>query len=86
MRRLINLARYRDSGESQHVRYFGFLEARSVVLEGQLVLGIVDAKAPQSVGIREFAKTSQLVVAQRSLQLVGDFHECHGGIIARESS
>ena len=42
----------------------------------------IDAKAAQAIGVGKFAETAELLEAQRRLQFVSDFEECHGGIIA----
>ncbi len=66
---------------TKRVNHLRFPQARSVVFERQLFLRIVQPKAPQAVGIREFAQLAQLLLAQRRLQLISNFHECHAGII-----
>ena len=55
----------------------GFPEARRVVFEGEVILLFVHAEAAKTVRIRKFAKATELLKAQRSLQFVGDFEECH---------
>jgi len=84
--RLVEAAGDRDAGLAEGVSYLGFTETRGVVFEGQLLPRIVEAEAAKSIGVCEFAEMTQLIVAQRRLQFVGNFHECHGGIIpaARE--
>ncbi len=57
-------------------------QARSVVFERQLVLRFVDAKAAQSISVRELAELAQLFFRERGLQVISNFHECHEGIIA----
>ena len=83
-RKSVEAAGDSDAGLAERVSHLGFAEARGVVLEGQLLPRIVEAKAAQAVSIRECAEMAQLVVAQRGLQFIGDFHECHEGIIPAE--
>ena len=75
--RSVDFARDGDAGLAQNVRDLGFPEARRVIFEGELILRFVHAEAAQAVGIREFAEAAELFEAQRSLQFVGDFEECH---------
>ena len=70
-----------DAGLAEGVGHLGFAEARCVVFEGQLLPRIVQAKAAEAVSVGEFAEPAQLVVAQKGLQFVSHFDECHGGII-----
>jgi len=70
-----------DFGLAEGVGYLRFAEARRVVLERQLLLGVVETKAAQAVSVGEFAESAQLLVAQRRLQFVSHFHKCHRGII-----
>ena len=79
---LVNSAGDGDFGLAEGVGDLRFAEARSVVFEGQLFSRIVEAKAAQAVSVGEFAEPAQLIVAQRGLQFVSNFHECHGGIIS----
>jgi len=52
-------------------------QARSIVFEGQVVLIFVYAKAAKAIGISEFAEPAKLFEAQRRLELIRDFEECH---------
>ena len=70
-----------DAGMAEGVGHLGFAETRSVVFEGQLLPRIVETEPAQAVSVGEFAEPAQLVVAQRGLQFVSHFDECHGGII-----
>ena len=64
------------------VRHLSFTQARGVVFEGQLLFRVVQAETAQAIGVGELSQMAQLVVAQRGLQFVSNFHECHGGIIS----
>ena len=55
-----------------------FAEARSVVFEGELLSRIIEAEAAEAISVGELAEPAQLVVAQRGLQLISHFDECHG--------
>jgi hypothetical protein len=66
-----------DAGLAEDVGDLGFVEARGVVFEGELVFLFVDVKAPEAIGVGEFAEAAELFEAQRRLQLVGDFKKCH---------
>src|SRR5271168_809502 len=83
--RSVDFARDGDAGLSQDVGDLRLAEARSVVLERQVVL-VVDAEAAQAIGVGEFAEVAELVVGEGGLQFVGDFNESHGGSIAGCSS
>jgi hypothetical protein len=71
-----------DPGLAQGVGHLRFAQARSVVFKRQLLFRIVQPEAAQAVSVGEFAEVAQLVVVQRGLQFIGDFDECHGGIIS----
>ncbi len=64
---LIDFAGDRDLRLAEDVGDLGLAQARGVVFERQLVLGFVDAKAPQSIGVRELAEMAQLLFGQRGL-------------------
>jgi len=64
----------------------GVAEARGIVFESKVVVLFVDAEAAQAVGVGKFAKTGELVEAERGLQFVGDFEKCHTRIIAEVAS
>jgi hypothetical protein len=76
--RLVHFASNGDASLAEDVCHLGFAQARSVVFEGQAILLFVDVEAAQPVGIRKFAETVHLLEAERRLQLVGNFQECHG--------
>jgi len=78
-RGLVDLAGDGDAGLAENVRDLGFAQARSVVLEGEMVLLLIDTEAAEAIGVGEFAEAAQLLEAQRGLQFVGDFEECHRG-------
>jgi hypothetical protein len=78
---LIDLARDGDAGLPEHMGDLRLPQARGVVFERQLVGRWVDAEATQAIRVCELAKVAQLVVGQRGLQFIGDFHEGHCGII-----
>ena len=61
-------------------------EARGVIFEGNLVFPLIDAEFAQAVGVGEFSEALELLKAQRRLKFVGNFEECHGGIIAAAAS
>ena len=52
-------------------------QSRGVVFKGEVILLLVDAKAAQAVSVGEFAEAAELFEAQRRLQFVRDFEECH---------
>ena len=66
---------------AKRVNHLRVAQARGVVFERQLLLRIVQPKASQAVGIGEFAEAAQLLIAERGLQFIDSFHECHAGII-----
>ena len=75
---LVNAAGDGDAGLAEGVGDLRLAEAGSVIFEGQLLPRIVEAKAAQAVGVGEFAEPAQLLVAQRGLEFVSHFDECHG--------
>jgi hypothetical protein len=78
----MDLAGDSDAGLAEHVGDLSLTQARGVVFERQLVLGLIYAEAAQAIGVREFAQMAQLFFGERGLQFVGNFHESHSGIIA----
>lgn len=74
-----------DARLAEGVSHLGFAQARSVIFERQLLPRIVQAEAAQTIGVCELAEPVQLVIAQRGLQFVSNFYECHDGIIAAVS-
>ena len=78
---LVDLACHGDAGLPEHMGDLRLPQARGVIFERQLVGRWVDAEATQAIGVRELAEVAQLVVGKRRLQFIGDFYECHGGII-----
>lgn len=75
--RLIDPAGDDDPSLAENVRDLRVAEARSVVFEGEVIVLLVNTKAPQAVGVGEFAETAKLLEAERRLEFVGDFEECH---------
>jgi len=71
-----------DAGLAKGVRDLRLAQTGSIVLEGELVLLLVDAKPAKAVCVGEFAEAAELVEAQGRLQFVGDFEECHEASIA----
>ena len=76
---LVDFAGDGDAGLAEDVGDLGFAQARGVVFEGEVVLLLVDVEAAQAVGVGEFAEALELFVAERRVEFVGDFEECHGG-------
>lgn len=70
-----------DFGLAEGVGHLCFAQPGSVVFEGELLFRVVQAKAAQAVGVGEFAELAELLLAQRRLQFIGHFDECHAGII-----
>ena len=68
--------------QAQDMSDLGLAQSRSIVFDGDVVIGFVDGKAAQAVGVCEFAEFAELLVAERGLRLIDDFKKCHGGIIA----
>ena len=60
-----------DLGES--VQDLGFSEARGIVFEGEAVVLFVYAQATKAIGVGELSQALELLVAERRLQLIGDF-------------
>jgi hypothetical protein len=79
---LMDPARHRDGRLPQHMRNLCVLQSGSVVLKRQVILARIEMKAPQAVCVRKLAETPQLIGRKRGLQFVGNFDECHVGIIA----
>jgi hypothetical protein len=72
-------------GYSRHAQYvgdFGFLQAGSIVFEGQAIELFIDVEAPQAIRVRELPEGSELLGTKRTLQVVGYFDEGHAAIIA----
>lgn len=78
----LHAALNRDARHAQDVSHFGFLQARSVIFEGQAMEVLINAEAAQTVGIGELTEGAELFGAQRALQFVGDFDQGHAWIIA----
>lgn len=67
------------------MHHLGFAKARGVIFEGKEIVLFIDAKAAQAVGVGKLAETVELFEAQRRLEFVGDFEECHGRDYSRSS-
>jgi hypothetical protein len=70
-----------DAGLAEDVGDLRLAQARGVVFECELIFLLIDAEAAETVGVGELAEAVELFEAERGLQFVGDFEECHGGII-----
>jgi len=55
-----------------------FAKAGGVVFEGDEIFLFINTDLAQAVGVGEFAETRELCVAERGVQVIGNFHECHG--------
>ena len=77
MKRSVDFAGDGDAGLAKNVRDLSFAEARGVVFEGEVVLLLVDAEAAEAVGVGKVAEAGELFEAERGLQFVCDFEECH---------
>jgi len=75
--KLIQFAGDSNAGLPQHVRHLGLAQPRGVVFKGQPVLLFVNLETTQPIGIRELAEAIHLLEAERRLQFVRDFEECH---------
>ena len=71
-----------NARHAQDVSDFSFLQARSVIFEGQAIEVFIDVEAAQAVGVCELTEGSQLVGAKGALEFVGNFDESHASIIA----
>ena len=76
-RLLVDFAGDSDAGLPEDVGNLSFAQSRRVVFKGELIFLFVDAKAPEAVGVREFAESAELFEAQWGLQFVCDLEECH---------
>jgi hypothetical protein len=74
---LVDFACDRDAGLAKDVGDLRVAEARGVVLESEMVLLFVDAKATQTVSVGERAEAAELFEAQGRLQFIGDFEKRH---------
>jgi hypothetical protein len=72
------------SGQSSH--HLALAQTRSVVFEGDLIVGFVMAEAPQAIHVCEFAQIRHLLCRQRRLQFERKFHESHSGIISARAN
>jgi hypothetical protein len=61
---------------------FGFLQAGSIVFEGQAIEVFIDVEAPQAVRVCELAEGPELLGTKQALQVVGYFDQGHAAIIA----
>ena len=75
--RLAGLPAHRNPRLPQHMCHLRLAQSRSVVFQRNLILQLIHADLPQSVRIRKLAQPRQLFMAQRRMQVVGNFHECH---------
>lgn len=68
-------------GLSQDMLDDGFLKSRCVIFKVQAICFLIQPKALQSISVREFPESPELLRRERLLQIVGGLHESHGGII-----
>lgn len=83
---LIDLAGDGDAGLSEDMSDLGLAESGGVVFESEAVVLLVDLEAAQAVSVGELAETAELLEAERRLQFVSDFEECHGRDYSRGGS
>jgi hypothetical protein len=74
---LVHFAGDSDAGLAEDVGDLCVAKARGVVFEGQMIPLLVDAEFSQAIGVGERPEAAELCEAERILQLVGDFEECH---------
>ena len=63
---------------SQDMLDDGFFQARSVVVEVEMVRLFVEAIFLEAIGIGEAAESAKIVGGERVLKFVGNGHERHG--------
>jgi hypothetical protein len=78
------LARDGDSRLSQDVGNLCFAEAGGIIFKRDLIFLFVHVHAAQAIGVRKFAKPLQLLMAERGMQVIGDFEKCHAGDYSSE--
>jgi|SRR5580658_11332827 hypothetical protein len=78
---LSHFARNGNGRLPQHMLDLRFAKTRSVVLKRQMLLGLIEVKAPQAIRVGKLAEAPKLILRERGLQFVSDFHECHARII-----
>jgi hypothetical protein len=74
---LRDFARDGNCRPPEYMRDLRVPQPRSVVLERQVVLAFIESNPAQAVGVGKLAETPQLVLGERGLQFIRDFHECH---------
>jgi len=74
---LVDFAADGDAGQAEDVGDLSLAETRGVVFEGEVVLLLVDMEAAEAVGVGKFTEPGELLEADRGLQFVSDFEECH---------
>ena len=67
---------------AQDVCNLCFTEARSVVFEREMELGVVNGETAEAVGVGKFSERAKLRMRERRLQFKFCFKECHAEIIA----
>ena len=77
----IDAAQDGDVRLAEDVDHLSFLEARGVVFEPEAVVGFVNAKTAESVGVGKETESAKLAGLERGLEFVGDFDEGHSGAI-----
>lgn len=80
--RLVDAAENGDAGVAEDVCDLCFTEARSVVFEREMELGVVNGETAEAVGVGKFSERAKLRVRERRLQFKFCFKECHVEIIA----
>jgi hypothetical protein len=68
-----------NAGGAEDVFDDGFAETRGIIIEMEEIGFFVDAEFLEAVGIGEVAEGAELFRAERTLEFVGDGHECHAG-------
>jgi copper ion binding protein len=68
------------------VDHLSFLEARGVVFEPDAVIGFVNAKTTESIGVGKETQSAKLAGLEGEMKFVGDFDERHEGIIIAVSA
>lgn len=82
----IDAAQDGDVRPAEDVDHFRFLEARGVVFESEAVIGFVNPKTTESIGVGEETESAKLAGLEGGLKFVGDFDERHKGMIITGSA
>jgi hypothetical protein len=76
-----NAAQNRDFRLAQNMLDHGLTQPRRVIVKMQMICLLVEPKALQTIGVGKLPESAKLLRPERLLQLIGDSHECHAGII-----